>query len=63
VEECEHVGFHRTLIEEGVELFINPQILNARYTEHTRYAAPILGPLLRVRNSTKAASRIEVTFN
>ncbi len=50
VEECEHVGFHRTLLEEGVELFINPQILNARYTEHTRYADPILGPLLRVRS-------------
>jgi len=49
VEECEHVGFHRTLVEEGVELFINPKIINARYTEHTRYAAPILGPLLRAR--------------
>lgn len=49
VEECEHVGFHAALASEGVKLFINPRLINAKYTEHTRYERPILGALLRIR--------------
>lgn len=35
-EMCEHVPFNRKLVEQGFKLFINPQFINANYTEHTR---------------------------
>lgn len=34
-EVSEHVYFHRILKEKGAKLFINPQLINARLTEHT----------------------------
>jgi glycosyltransferase involved in cell wall biosynthesis len=34
-EFCEHVYFHRILKANGAKLFINPQLINAGFTEHT----------------------------
>ncbi len=36
-EFCEHVPFHNKLKQNGAKLFINPQLINAEYTEHTRH--------------------------
>jgi hypothetical protein len=35
-EVCEHVHFHAVLKARGQRLFINPQLINAKYTEHSR---------------------------
>ena len=32
---CEHVPFNEYLINEGSRIFINPRMINARYTDHT----------------------------
>jgi hypothetical protein len=34
-EICEHVHFHAKLKQAGAKLFINPQLINAKYTGHT----------------------------
>lgn len=34
-EICEHVPFHAALREKGAKLFINPDLINAAYTERT----------------------------
>ena len=36
-EVCEHVHFHNRLKQHGAKLFINPQLINAEYTEHTAH--------------------------
>jgi hypothetical protein len=33
---CEHVPFHASLRSSGHKIFINPRLINAKYTEHTR---------------------------
>lgn len=33
---CEHVTLHQALRRDGARIFINPALINARYTEHTR---------------------------
>lgn len=33
---CEHVPLHRSLTAAGERIFINPKMINAQYTEHTR---------------------------
>lgn len=38
-EFCEHTHFHRILKNNGAKLFINPQLINAGWTEH---AMPLL---------------------
>jgi glycosyltransferase involved in cell wall biosynthesis len=38
-EFCEHTHFHKILKSNGAKLFINPQLINAGWTEHT---APLL---------------------
>lgn len=35
-EICEHVMFCNSLIQKGYKIFINPRLVNAGYTEHTR---------------------------
>jgi hypothetical protein len=50
-EECEHVSFNFQLGHEGLRLFIDPRISNAKYTEHTRASSPFLGVILRFRTS------------
>jgi FkbM family methyltransferase len=32
---CEHVAFHQSLRQQGYRIFINPQLINAGYTDHT----------------------------
>jgi hypothetical protein len=39
-EVCEHVPFHATLQQLGARLFINPALINAEWTEHSRPLAP-----------------------
>jgi hypothetical protein len=34
---CEHVPFNLALKDAGARLFINPRLINAGYTEHTRH--------------------------
>jgi len=36
LEQCEHVPFHKRLKENGARLYINPRLINAKRTEHTR---------------------------
>jgi len=33
---CEHVYFHKQLRKNNYKLFINPKLINANYTEHTK---------------------------
>ena len=33
---CEHVEFHKSLTESGKRIFINPRLINARITDHSR---------------------------
>jgi hypothetical protein len=33
---CEHIPFHDAIRSNGHKIFINPKLINARYTEHTR---------------------------
>jgi hypothetical protein len=35
-ESCEHVYFHRQLAARKIRFFINPDLINAKYTEHSR---------------------------
>jgi hypothetical protein len=32
---CEHVPFHKELVDKGARLFINPRLINTRYTDHS----------------------------
>lgn len=36
-EICEHVELHRQLREKGYKIFINPQLINTGYTEHSNH--------------------------
>jgi len=36
-EVCEHVLFHRRLKQFDVKIYINPKMINAEYTEHTKH--------------------------
>jgi hypothetical protein len=49
-ECCEHVHFHALLRSAGARLFINPKLVNTRFTEHSRSA----------QSSLKSRSRLEV---
>ena len=33
---CEHVPFHNQIREDGAKLYVNPRMINARITDHTR---------------------------
>ena len=35
-EICEHVSFHKNLVQKGYKLYINPKMINAHKTEHTK---------------------------
>lgn len=43
--QSEHVTFHRELRQKGHSLFINPSLINARYTEHSS-GSTITGKLI-----------------
>ena len=34
--ECEHVTFHKKLTDNGARIYINPAMINTRYTDHSR---------------------------
>ena len=36
-EVCEHVYFHKKMIDQGAKLYINPRLINARITEHAQH--------------------------
>jgi len=36
-EICDHPNLHKTLIEDGRKIFINTQLINTDYTEHTNH--------------------------
>tara|TARA_B100000780_G_C20743242_1_gene295259 strand:- start:138 stop:554 length:417 start_codon:yes stop_codon:yes gene_type:complete len=38
-EICEHVPFNQKLRNNGLKLFINPRLINAKHTEHTEPAS------------------------
>ena len=35
-EVCEHVNFHKLIKDRGGRIFINPQLINAELTDHSR---------------------------
>lgn len=35
-EVCEHVAFNKNARDNGAKIFINPNLINAHYTEHTK---------------------------
>lgn len=37
VEICDHPTLHETLIADGRKIFINPQLINTDYTDHTNH--------------------------
>lgn len=50
--QSEHVTFHRELIKKGHSLFINPSLINARFTEHS-YGSTIIGKLMLAPHATR----------
>jgi hypothetical protein len=38
IQICEHVPFHETLRQNGSKLFINPKMINTKWTDHSRRA-------------------------
>lgn len=59
-EVCEHVFFHKKLVDQGAKLYINPALLNAHITEHAQHLylwrsslRKMKGMLLRVKNLSK----------
>jgi glycosyltransferase involved in cell wall biosynthesis len=50
-ETCEHVSFHAALREKGFALFINPKLINAKLTEHTRQLS-LLNTISRLIKTT-----------
>jgi hypothetical protein len=44
---CEHVPFHLALKSKGARIFVNPALINARITDHSRRLSP-LSTLLRI---------------
>lgn len=59
IETCEHVSFNQRLIELGAKIFINPNLINTRYTDHssnTRFYKS-LGRIIRY--STKLVMKIK----
>lgn len=32
---CEHVTFHKNMVDQGFKLFINPRLINANYVDHS----------------------------
>lgn len=48
---CEHVPFHQMLRAAGKKLFINPALINAAYTDNSRY----LHPWRQLRKDLKTA--------
>jgi hypothetical protein len=49
-EVCEHVSFHKSLkINQSANIYINPQLVNSEYTQHTRHLMPIIGRLFKLR--------------
>jgi hypothetical protein len=35
-EMCEHVNFHKLIKDRGGRIFINPKLINAELTDHSR---------------------------
>lgn len=56
-ELCEHVAFHQSMREAGSKLFINPGLINARYTQHTEHLRPLKRLASRVRNRSRTIRR------
>ncbi len=48
-EVCEHVSFHNQLRTSGAKIFINPKLINAGYTQHSRDLTPARAFLLSAR--------------
>jgi hypothetical protein len=51
-EICEHVPFHESL---GARIFINPQLINAGYTEHSKPLLLLPGLKQRAKSYSKSA--------
>jgi TfoX/Sxy family transcriptional regulator of competence genes len=49
---CEHVPFHEYLSNEGSKIFINPGMINTRYTDHSRRIT-LLPTIIRITSFTK----------
>ena len=47
---CEHVEFHSEIRAAGGRIFINPGLINASYTEHSRVRQPYRRALRNLRN-------------
>ncbi|WP_027065118.1 hypothetical protein [Maribacter sp. Hel_I_7] len=47
---CEHVHFHKLLKDQGAKLFINPNLINANYTEMTLAIKPKYRNRRRMKN-------------
>ena len=52
---CEHVNFHEEISRHGGRIFINPAFINAKNTEHDRYAFrhDTVRPIKRIYKSLK----------
>jgi len=52
-EICEHVTFHKQLIKQGARIFINPSLINTKYTDHSRRMTFVFTSLRFFKNSKK----------
>lgn len=60
IELCEHVPFHAQLKEANRRIFINPRLINTRWTEHTRHLQFL--PTMTRRCKTLVKSAITQTL-
>ncbi len=57
-EICEHISFHLSLKRQGARIFINPRLINAAYTEHTKQLLVLNSLVRKCRGFLKDSVRI-----
>lgn len=53
-EICEHVTLHQQIKSHGYKIFINPQLINAKFTEHTKTLRPLHNSYRKAKNIIKS---------
>jgi hypothetical protein len=63
IDICEHVTFHAHLRHQGKRIFINPSLINAKFTDHSRRSTLLYSLLRRADYPRKFLSRVVKKVN